>query len=92
MVPYVYAYRIVPYWRVSPYAVIREVILPHGAANKKKPNEQKEIEKHIFSVNKAVYTAYVAPRRPKSESITYIHTDRRTDGPTDRPTDGHTLL
>ena len=28
--------------------------------------------------NKAVYTAYVTPRRPKSKSITYI----RTDGPT----------
>ena len=36
--------------------------------------------------NKAVYTAYVAPRRPKSKSITY----GRTDGPTDRPTDGRT--
>ena len=30
--------------------------------------------------NKAVYTALVAPRRPKSESI--------TDGRTDQPTDG----
>ena len=33
--------------------------------------------------NKAVYTAYVAPSRPKSKSITY----GRTDGPTDRQTD-----
>ena len=42
--------------------------------NKKKQQQQ----------NMAVYTAYVAPRRPKSKSIT----DIRTDG----PTDGHTLL
>ena len=31
---------------------------------------------------KAVYTVYVAPRRPKSKSVTYILTDRRTDGQT----------
>ncbi len=37
--------------------------------------------------NKAVYTAYVAHRRPRSESITYIPTDRRSDGATDRRTD-----
>ena len=30
---------------------------------------------HLLDTNKAVYMAYVAPRRPKSESI--------TDGPTD---------
>ena len=34
--------------------------------------------------NKAAYTAYAAPRRPKSKSI--------TNGPTDQRTDGHTLL
>ena len=28
-------------------------------------------------------TAYVAPRRPKSESMTHIPTDRTTDGRTD---------
>ena len=37
----------------------------------------------IFRKNKAVYTAYVAPRRPKSESVT----ESITDGPTDRRTD-----
>ncbi len=30
-------------------------------------------------LNKAVYTAYVAPSRPKSKSITYGRTDGRTD-------------
>ena len=44
-------------------------------------------QSHLYN-NKAVYTAYVAPRRPKSKSITY----GRTDGQTDGPTDGHTLL
>ena len=44
------------------------------------------------SINKAVYTAFVAPRRPKSESITYRRTDGPTDGRTDGRTDGHTLL
>ena len=34
----------------------------------------------------AVYTAFVAPSRPKSESVT----DRPTDGPTNQPTDGRT--
>ena len=36
--------------------------------------------------NKAVYTAFVAPRRPKRKSVTY----GRTDGPTDGPTNGRT--
>ena len=35
-----------------------------------------------ISYNKAVYTALVAPSRPKRELV--------TDGPTDRPTDGRT--
>ena len=51
---------------------------------------------HQIYKNKAVYTAYVAPSRPKSKSITDIRTDGRTDGPTDRRTDGltdgHNLL
>ena len=38
--------------------------------------------------NKAVYTALVAPSRPKKEMVT----DGPTDGPTDGRTDGHTLL
>ncbi len=37
--------------------------------------------------NKATYTAYVAPSRPKSKRVTYGPTDGRTDG----PTDGHKL-
>ena len=37
--------------------------------------------------NEAVYTAYVTPRRPNSESIAYIP----MDGPMDRPMDGQTL-
>ena len=41
-----------------------------------------------FYYNKAVYTASVAPRRAKSESVT----ESITDGPTDGRTDGHTLL
>ena len=40
--------------------------------------------------NKAVYTTNVAPRRPKSKSVTYIRTDGRTDGQTEGRTD--TLL
>ncbi len=36
----------------------------------------------LYKLVKAVYTPYVAPRRPKSESVTYILTDRRTDGRT----------
>ena len=35
-------------------------------------------------MNKAIYTAFVAPRRPKSKCVTY--------GRTDGPMDGHTLL
>ena len=38
--------------------------------------------------NKAVYAKRIAPRRPKSESVTESITDRATNG----PTDGHTLL
>ena len=33
--------------------------------------------------NKTEYTAYLAPRRPKSESVTKSITDQRTNGPTD---------
>ena len=35
--------------------------------------------------NKAVYTALVAPSRPKNKSVT----DRRTEGPTDGRTHAH---
>ena len=38
--------------------------------------------KENLQENKAVYTAFVAPRRPKSKSVTYGPTDQRTDGRT----------
>ena len=38
------------------------------------------------NVNKAAYTALVAPSGPKSESVT----DQRTDGPTNQRTNGRT--
>ena len=34
----------------------------------------------LRSGNKAVYTAYIAPRRPKSKNITYGLTDRELEG------------
>ena len=40
-------------------------------------------------INKAVYTALVAPSRPK-KIMRYRRTDGRTR--TDGPTDGHTLI
>ena len=52
-----------------------------GATGTKKLHSSKEDK--AFSL----YTAYVAPRRPKKESVTESITDRPTNG----PTDGHTL-
>ena len=39
-------------------------------------------ERYGICINKAIDTAYVAPRRPKIKIVTYGPTDRRTDGPT----------
>ena len=45
----------------------------------------RDVRAHL---NKAVYTAYIAPRRPKSKGVTIDQTgDGPTDGPTDRQTD-----
>ena len=37
------------------------------------------LDSHHVMWNKSVYTAYIASRRPKSESVTYRPTDQRTD-------------
>ena len=39
----------------------------------------------LLEKNKAVYTALVAPSRPKKELVTDHPTDGPTDGPTDTP-------
>ena len=38
----------------------------------------------------AVYTIFIAPSRPKNESVTDRRTNGRTNQPTNQPTDGPT--
>ena len=50
---------------------------------RKKKERKREIKKEKFK-NKAVYTALVAPSRPKKELVTDGPTDGRTDTPSYR--------